>query len=268
MDAPEEKPPLAWQPFTPRGVAAFAQAPVGRLLAIQLVLAILTAAIVVWVVHGVWYPVISAAINGLPAQGQISAGTLEWAGENPARLGDGRFLALTVDLKHEAGVRVPAHIQVEFGRRDFWVISFFGFLPRAYPATLNFPFNKTDLVPWWGAWAPAILGLLALGTIVALLLAWTVLASLYCVPVWLIAFFADRSLSFGGSWRVAGASLMPGAVLMVVTIFFYGLGTLGLIELFALFAAHWIVGWVYAWAGALRAPRQTAVSAAKGNPFA
>ncbi len=268
MDAPDEKPPIAWQPFTPRGIAAFARAPVGRLLAVQLAAAILTAGIVVWVAHGAWYPVINSAILQLPAQGQIRAGTLEWGGDTSTRLAENRFLALNVDLKHALDVRSPAHVQVEFGGKDFRVISLLGFLRQPYPDTLNFPFNRTDLVPWWGAWAPAILGLLAGGTIAALFVTWSLLACVYCVPVWLIAFFSDRNLTFAGSWRVAGASLMPGALLMMVGIFFYGLGTLGLIELFLVFAVHWVVGWIYAWVAALSAPRQAAAVEPKGNPFA
>jgi hypothetical protein len=259
--------PFAWQPLTPRGVAAFAQAPVGRLLIVQFVVALLTAAVVVWFVHGLWFPVVTLAIGQLPAQGQIRAGSLEWSGDTPARLGENRFLGFTVDLGRQGGLRLPSHIQVEFAQKDLKVFSLLGFVEIRYPGSLNFPFNRPELGPWWGAWAPPILGLIALGTVIGLLAVWAVLATLYAGPVWLIAFFADRELSLGGSWRLAGAGLMPGALLMAAAIFFYGLGTLGLIELFAAFAAHWVIGWVYAWIGALRRPGKTEAPAPKGNPF-
>ena len=164
-------------------------------------------------------------------------------------------------------MRLPAHIQVEFGQKDFRVFALFGYVQVSYPRSANFSFNRTDLGPWWGAWSPPILGLVAGGTMITLLVSWALLASIYSVPVWLIAFFSDRTLSFGGSWRVAGAALMPGALLMALAIFFYGLGTLGLIELLVLFVAHWVAGWVYGWIGALRAPLHPVILAAKGNPF-
>ena len=42
---------VAWEPFTPRGVAAFAGAGLGRLWLVQFVVAMLAAAAVVWFVH-------------------------------------------------------------------------------------------------------------------------------------------------------------------------------------------------------------------------
>ena len=43
MDAPLEKPPFAWQPITPRGVAAFARASWGRVLLAQFLCALAAA---------------------------------------------------------------------------------------------------------------------------------------------------------------------------------------------------------------------------------
>src|SRR5262249_49959231 len=158
-----------------------------------------------------------------------------------------RCLAFTVDPKHQTAARSPAHVQIEFGEKDLYVFSLFGFTQLSYSQNWNAPFNRTDLIPWWGAWAPAILGLLALVTIVGLLSFWALLACVYCVPVWLIAFFSDRQLSLSGSWRLVGAALMPGALLVTLAVFFYALGTLGLVELFAAWVLHWVIGWVYAW---------------------
>ena len=265
---PGEKTPFAWQPFTPRGIAAFAAASNTRLWLVQFVMAVASALCVVWFIRAEWYPVISSAIGQMPEQGQIRQGRLEWTGPNPARLADGRFLAITVDLQHEGGARSPANLQVELGQNDVRLFSLFGYVPLPYSRELAFPVNRPELVAWWGAWSPPITGMVVGGVMLGLLITWNLLALFYSVPIWLIAFFSDRRLGFGGSWRVGGAALLPGAALMCLAIIFYGLGTVGMIELFIIFLLHWLVGWIYAWLAALSAPREETGPVAKGNPFA
>src|SRR5438034_10882857 len=80
MDAPVEKRQFAWQPLTGRGVAAFAGASVGRLLLVQVIVALMAAAAVVWCLRATWIPTITEAIGQLPLEGQIRAGTLDWRG--------------------------------------------------------------------------------------------------------------------------------------------------------------------------------------------
>jgi hypothetical protein len=48
ITAPAGQSTTAWQPFTPQGIAAFASAPVKRLLLVQFVLALFAAISVVW----------------------------------------------------------------------------------------------------------------------------------------------------------------------------------------------------------------------------
>src|SRR6185369_12402935 len=115
MAAPDQKREWAWQPLTPRGVAAFAGAKPGRLLVVQLVFAILAAGAVVWFLEVAWFPAIDEAIRHLPASGEIRAGKLVWTDDTPKRLAEGHFLALAVDLNHEGMARSPAHLAVEFG---------------------------------------------------------------------------------------------------------------------------------------------------------
>ena len=148
---------FAWQPLTVRGVAAFASATLGRLLLVQFIVALLAAGTVVWFVQRAWFPTIGEAIRQLPPEGEIRSGRLDWRGPTPVCLAEGRFLALVVDLDHTGEARSPAQVQVEFGRADFKVYSLFGCLPGAYPRSWAVAFNRTELGPWWGAWAPAIL---------------------------------------------------------------------------------------------------------------
>ena len=266
MDVPEDKPPFAWQPLTPRGVAAFARASLGRLLGIQFVFALLAAGTVVWFLHRDWFPVISEAISQMPDQGEIRSGKLDWPGESPALLGENRFLAFAVDLEHAGGARSPAHVQVEFGRADYQVISLFGFARGAYPTGWVFGFNHAELTPWWGAWAPPILGLAALAVMFILMVNWALLATLFFWLAWLVGFYADRELSWRGSWRLAGASLMPGALLLTAAIVGYGLGTVDLLLLTIAWGSHLVVGWIYLVVSPFHLPRHSA-AVPKINPF-
>jgi len=258
----------AWQPLTPRGVAAFADAPWRRLLVVQFVFAILAAAAIVWFLSVAWFPVVTTAIRRLPDRGEIRAGALNWMGDSPQSLAENHFLALTVDLNHSGSLRSPSHVQVEIGRREARIISLFGYVPVRYPDDRWIvAFNRQGLEPWWGAWRPPILWLTAMAVIAGLMIVWATLASLYALPIWLAGFFANRDLNALKSWKLAGAALMPGALLMTIGIFFYGAGVLDVVQLLAVTVAHYAVGWGYAIAAIFSRPKVSAPELLKGNPF-
>jgi hypothetical protein len=267
MDAPIQKPPFAWQPLTPRGVAAFARASLGRLLLVQFLFGLLAASSIAWCAHETWFPIIRQAISHLPPEGAIRVGRLDWRDASPKQLAEGRCLAFAVDLAHTGQVHSPAHVQFEFGERDVKIFSLFGFVQVFYPKDWIIAFNHTELGPWWGAWAPPILEITILSLAVVLMLSWFGLATLYFLPVWLIGFYGNRELSLRASWRLAGAALMPGCVFLSVAVLSYGLGVLDLVQLIVAWAMHFAIGWIYSVAGALSAPLHPAVSALKPNPF-
>jgi hypothetical protein len=267
MSASGDKTQIAWQPLTARGVAAFARASLARLLLVQLIVALLAAGTVVWFLQSCWFPTIGEAIRKLPAQGELRAGTLDWTGPSPTSLAEGRFLAIAVDLDHTGEARSPAQVQVEFGRADFKVCSLFGCGRGAYPHSGTLAFNRTVLWPWWGAWAPAILAIVAGSVVAGLMMIWACLATLYCLPVWLIAFFANRDCGLGGSWCLAGAALMPGALLMCAALCMYGWGALDLLRLAVTGGVHLAMAWVYLFISPFCLPRRPA-AALEGNPFA
>ena len=261
------KTPLAWQPVTPQGVAAFAQASLGRLLLVQFAVALLAAAVVVWFVRTNWFPVINEGLRHMPEQGQIRAQQLEWPGDSPATLSENRFLAITVDLKHQGQARSPAHLQAEFGEGSLKILSLFGFWEGRYSRQWRIAFNRQELQAWWGAWAPPLLAITAIGVIAILMLSWSVLGLLYGPAAWLVAFFTDRELTFRGSLRLAGAALMPGALLFIGTILSYGLGFVDLVGFLILAAAHIIVSWIYVLVSPRFLPRCAEVMPLKENPF-
>jgi len=261
-----EKPQFAWQPLTFGGVASFARASLGRLLLVQTVFSLFTAGVVIWFLSSNWFPVAHQAIEQLPAGGQIRSGTLSLNSPIPVRLAENHFLAISVDLHHHGEIRSPAHVQWEFGERDLRLLSLLGYLDLPYPNARIIPFEQAQLEPWWGAWAPPILGIAGLAVIGVCLIIWAILASCYFLPVWLLGFYSDRDLKARASWRLAGAALMPGALLFTTAILAYGFGLLDVIQLMAAGVLHLAVAWVYLIGGTLAAPRGLAAPATK-NPF-
>jgi len=257
----------AWEPLTPRGVAAFARAPLGRLLLMQLFVAMLVAASVVWFLERSWFPVVRAAIHQLPAQGSIRGQQLNWVGESPVQLAQNRFLGFAVDLFHSGQLGREAHLQVEFGRADVRIYSLLGYEVMEYPPGWNVAFNQTTLEPWWGAWEPFILVSAATLTIVGLLASWFVLATLYCVPVWVISFLENRDLNLAQSWHLAGAAMMPGALFLTAGIVAYSLNLMDLIRFGGVWGLHFVVGWIYLGVAPLFCPRPSTEKVAHANPF-
>ena len=210
MSVPAEF-PVAWEPLTPRGVAAFASARLGRLLLVQFVIASLASAAMVWFLSDGCFPTVRAAIRNMPVTGAIRSGRLDWPGQTPQLLAEGRFLAFIVDPDHSGQIHSPADVQIEFGRETIRVFSLFGYAEWNYPPDWTIAFNRTDLEPLWGAWEPEWLAITVLAVVAGLMLSWAGLATVYFLPAWLLGFLTNRRLNFRGSWKLAGAALLPGA---------------------------------------------------------
>lgn len=260
------EPKFAWEPLTPRGVAAFARASFERLFVVQSIFALLATAALVWCVSESFFPVAQSAVDELPVMGSIHGGRLDWREDSPVILAEGRRLSIGVDLNHGGELRSPADFQLELGRDSLVIISLFGEAEVAYPPGYVIAANRADARPAWGAWAPNFLGLAAIAVFFGLLLTWAALATAYCVPVWLVCFFANRDLSLRASWKLAGAALMPGAALVALGIALYGFGAFDLVQLLFAFGMHLVVGWVYLFVSPMFLHR--AVPAEKKNPFA
>jgi hypothetical protein len=256
---------FAWEPVTPRGVAAFARASFERLLLVQILVALLVTASVVWFLDDGCCPTVNAAIGKLPAGGGIYFGKLDWPDAAPKLLAEGRFLAFVVDPKHSGQIRSPAPFQIEFGRESVSVFSLFGETEFNYSSDRGMPFNQPELEPLWGAWKPDLLAIAALATFFGLLLSWVLLATIYFLPVWLICFFANRDLNFRQSWKLAAAALLPGAVLMTAAILCFEFNVFDLVRFCFAFAMHFVIGWIYLLVSPIFLRRT--LPAEKGNPF-
>lgn len=265
MSAPSES-TFAWEPLTPRGVAAFAGARFRRLLLVQFIVALLAAAAVIWFIRTGCFPVIGAAIQKLPATGEILSGGLDWSGLSPEPLAEGRFLGIDVDLDHSGQISPASDLQIEFGRETIRVFSLFGYTDWPYPRGYIIAFNRTDLEPLWGAWSAEFLFIAGAAIVICLLLSWWLLATLYFLPTWLLGLYTNRDLNLRQSWRLTGAALMPGALLMAVAVVFYGVGFLNLVSLLFAFGAHFFIGWIYLFASLPFVARSPAAPN-RGNPF-
>jgi hypothetical protein len=259
------EPSFAWEPLTPRGVAVFARASFERLFVVQSVFALMATASVVWFLSNAIFPVIDVAIDELPEVGGIHGGRLDWREDSPLPLAESRLLAIGVDLDHTGKWRSPAHFQLEFGRDSLVIISLLGEAEWDYPSGYLVAANRAEARPAWGAWAPNILGLAAIGTFFGMMLTWALLASLYCLPVWLTCFFANRDLNLRASWRLAGAALMPGALAMSLALICYALGVIDLVQFSFAFGMHLVIGWVYLFVSPMFLNR--ALPAEMKNPF-
>jgi hypothetical protein len=254
------------EPFTPRGVAAFAHAKFSRLFLVQFIFALLAAASVVWFLDDSCFPVIRDAIQNLPDTGKISSGKLDWRGGPPQMLAEGNFLAFDVDLNHSGQIHSTADLQIEFGAESVRIFSWLGYAEFFYPPDRFAPFNRTELEPLWGAWQAEILFMAAAATTIALLLSWCILSTVYFLPVWILGFFANRDLNFRASWKLSGAALLPGALLMAAGILLYDFGFLNLVSFGFVFAAHFVLGWIYLFVSLLFLP-SISKTPEKRNPF-
>jgi hypothetical protein len=248
--------PPAWQPFTFGGVAAFARARVGRLLLAEAVAALLLGAICVGFLQHAFVPVIFQAIEEMPEGAKIAGGRL--SGVNTTIISATRHLGLAVTPEPRADIGQSSDIQFQFRPSNFRVGSVFrpdwGW-EFGYDPAITLDLSRANLEPWWGAWRPVCLAVAGVSVVVGLLIIWAALALIYTVPVKLLAWFADRDLTWNGAWQLSAAGLLPGACLLGLAIFLYGTQSIDVIALGFFYMTHFVSGWIYAVGGTLACPR-------------
>jgi hypothetical protein len=257
----------AWQPITPKGVAAFAAAPLSRLLAFQFAFALFIGLTFALFLNTAVYPSLQRAIEKLPSSGQIRNGELVWFGTSPMLLSEGRVLAVGIDLDHTGRSRTPSDFFLEFGRHSLRIFSIGGFSEFPYQRGRIMAFSRTELDPWWGAWRAPLLWLACVLTAVGLMMFWSAQAGAYCAAAWLVAYFANRKARPAEAWRLCGAAMMPASLLLWLGLALYASAAISLIA-FGLFAAgHVILGWAYVFLSPFGLPRDPAIAPARKNPF-
>lgn len=265
METPAPSPP--WQPITFGGVAAFSRASLGRLFLIQFIVALLAGASVHCFLLSAWFPVIQKTIARLPETGAIRAGQLEWHGPSPSWLAEGTFLSIVVDPAGGSRTGQSADVQLELERNGFRICSLLGCAVVPYPKNWSIALNRAEADPWWGAWRPFLLIGIGAGVVTGMMASWLALATLYSVPLRLIAFYSDRKVNWSGCWRIAVAAQWPGALLMSGAIFLYGLNRLNFVGFLFAWLLHLVVGWIYIGIAPTRLPRLAGAPRRRGNPF-
>lgn len=271
MSSPQKKPdrPLtprhAWQPLTPRGVAAFAHATTRRLAIVQFIVAAIVVVSLLWFLKTAWVPVLTDAMRALPETGSIRAGKLDYPGTAGTLAANAR---LTLGV--EPGAVTPAgrvaDLEVWFRDTAVAVCGPLGCTHMSYPSQYTFGFNRSEAQAAWGAWRWALITIVSVGTFVTLLLTWWVLGAIYVPVVKMLALFTDRQITWVGSWRLACAALLPGALLVAAALALYGAGLVDLFRFTLLHALHILAGMVFVVTSPFFLPSAVA-GKARGNPF-
>ncbi len=254
--------PTAWQPFTFAGTAAFAGASFARVWLLWTVTALLASLVLLWFLNRQVVPVLTVAAQSFPDTAILHKGVLR--GVETVPLAANSFLSLAVARGDETPVTHTSDLQVEFREMSVRFCSLAGCRHARYPAW-TLALDRATAEPWWGAWKPPILVGVVIASSALLLLSWCLLATLYAPIAWMIGYFTDRSLAWGGAWRLAAAALVPGACLMTLGIALYAVRWLDLPRALLAFALHFPVAWVYLAAAPAWLDRAEAKS--PPNPF-
>jgi hypothetical protein len=256
----------AWQPFTPRGIAAFGQATNARLIIVELIVALLVVGAVVSFLRGVWFPVITEAIEKLPQTGAIRRGELSFAGESPMRLAENSRLAIVVDIERTGDAGRVADVEVTFEKNRMAICGALGCWWQPYDSGYVISFNRPEVKPAWGAWQWPVIALAILGTVASLFVMWWSVALVYVPVTKLIAFFSDRVIAWSGAWRLNAAALLPGACLVAAALVLYGFGAINLFQFALLFVLHAVAGLIFLSTSPFFLPKVQTDSRGK-NPF-
>ncbi len=87
----------------------------------------------------------------------------------------------------------------------------------------------------------------------------------------LVAWFADRELTLFGAWKLCGAALMPGTLLVALALRLYDWLTIDLMSLSFFYLGHLVMGLIYVLGSPLACPKLAAPTENKPppkNPFA
>jgi hypothetical protein len=261
----EDERPRAWNPFTPSGVASFANAPLGHLLTVELVTALLVFLATALYLDRSWATAIDRAVEGFPPGSRIHAGEVDLPGTEALRLSTNHLVGITWSRVDAPGSASDVELHLH---PDEWKLStLFGYVNLPYPPGISQPLNRETLSPRWGAWRSGLLPLAAMAYTTGIVVAWFVLAAVYSWPIRVFTFFRDKHTSRLGCWKLCAAALLPGAFLMAAATVFYTLGQIPVVGVAVAFIAHIVLGWAYVLCGAVALPLIPETEQLQGNPF-
>ncbi len=259
----------AWQPFTGRGAAAFADAGSVRAIVFHLVMVIASCGTASWTLSQSWVPAVIRAVDRLPdSTAEIRAGHFTWPDRESVVLGETPQFGVAVNPTGHSSPGQVADLQMEFRPAELRINGLTGHLSLVYPNELVVGLDRVAGRAAWEAWFWAI----AVVTITALFgffasLGWAG-ATVMALPVWLIGLLANRSLSFPGAWRLGLVCWVPAALLLNLGLWGYSRNWLHLVGLAGCAVGHLLVwmAWVL-WSIIERPRRPKEVAKEPPNPF-
>lgn len=259
----------AWQPFTGRGIAAFAGVSWWHLLMFQTLFAGFIVLGFVWSLRQVVFPVVHTALAALPdGPASIQNGFFDWPGSGAELLAASPRFALVADPGATGALGINGDLQLELARTHAVFRGVLGTLTLPYPPSLELPLDRGTAPAVWGAWRTPGLALIAIGGFLALMSSWWVVALLHALPAWILGWLLRRELSLGGAIRIAAAALLPAALIPAAGILLYATLWLRAPGFAAVWILHWPAGWVWlAWGIVHRPAADRARSDTAVNPF-
>ena len=237
-------PPKAAQPFTFRGVARFANGSRIRLACVAGLVAFISSIAICLFAWRAWFPVITQAVAHLPSEAFIASGRLSWPNHESRVLGTNSFLSIAVQTGEDSPP-LDRDLNILLGAEALRIRSLPGYRSFRYPAGLAFPLDRTAVAPVWEAWQPVFLLALGWPTMFGLLLTWASLALLYALVPFTMGAILKRDVTFGEAWKLSVAAQFPGAVLLDFFIALYAFNQVTCIYLLLVFAAHFLLSWIY-----------------------
>jgi hypothetical protein len=264
-DDSEDELPRAWNPFTPAGVASFANSPLSQLLTVQFVGALLVFLSFTFYLDRSWATALDSAVENFPAGSRLQDGRLWVPGGDTVLLSTNRFVGI-VYTERDAADSV-SDIKIRLSSTGLSIATLPGYIALPYPRSWSIALDRGSLSPRWGAWRSAVVPLTAGAGTLGVVFSWILLAGLYAWPLRLLVFFRDKLTSRLGCWKLCAAALLPGALLMASATVFHTLGQIPIIGLAMAFVTHLLLGWAYVICGAVALPFLPEAERLRDNPF-
>lgn len=253
-------------PLTFSGAAAFSRKkPASWLLLIWISLASLASGALLWFFHLRWIPVLEESGKSFPKGLSIRTGRLHSLPPNFVLCKQNRFLSLTMRSDPEPSGDMIADFQLILTREEILLKSWIGSLSISYPEQ-SISLAPDQITPWWNARKSLLTAVAFVFLALGLLALMACLATCCCLPIAVVSFFAGRRIGLWASWRLASSAMMPGAAIMIASVFLYGLHLLWLPGLLLAGGLCFFVVGVYA-LGAVGCLPRSRQPAARWNPF-
>jgi hypothetical protein len=250
-------------PTTFRGVASLARAPGWWLFFWHVATAAVSAAVVVWALDTTWGRALIHAAASLPDHGAVRNGILDWRAPSPAHLHQGSSLGIVIDPQGRRDTGLSADVTLCLEARGFAVKSLFGWIEGPYPPGADIPLSRLEVSGLIAAWRTPVLVALGVLIFAGLWTTWAAMATIYAAIIWVLTCVAGRTLPFRVAWRLAGAALVPAALIMSAAVALYATRQLGFPGLLLAVPGHILAGWLFCaggWSKAIERPEPK-------NPF-